>query len=175
MLKPGDAAPPFDLPAAFNGRETRVELAGIRSEIVVLFFYPRDFSFICPTEVTGFNKSQKLFADEHASIVGVGVDSVYSHLQWAKELGGISYPLLADVDGEVTRAYGVLDDVEKVALRATFLLDKERKVIFSVACPINIGRSVNEILRIVQAYRTGRMCPADWMPGAETGPVDQKP
>jgi peroxiredoxin (alkyl hydroperoxide reductase subunit C) len=174
MLKPGDSAPPFDLPAVVDGRESRVSLGSIKSELVVLFFYPRDFSFICPTEVTGFNKALSSFAAENTSVLGASVDSVDSHRRWAAELGGIGYPLLADEGGKLARTYGVFDDKEQVAMRATFLLDQKRTVVFSLACPINIGRSVNEILRIAQAYRSGRLCPADWTPGADFGPADRK-
>ncbi len=172
MLKPGDPAPPFDLACAFDGRLARLSLAKISSELVLIFFYPRDFSFICPTEVTGFNKALKEFAAEETTVVGVSIDDVDSHLKWARELGGIGYPLLADPDGDLARAYGVFDEHEKVALRATFILDRKRKVVFSSSCPLNVGRSVSETLRIVRALRTGQLCPADWTPGVEFGPTD---
>jgi peroxiredoxin (alkyl hydroperoxide reductase subunit C) len=173
MLKPGDPAPPFDLECALDGRVARCSLAKIDVEMVLIFFYPRDFSFICPTEVTGFNKALKEFAAEHAAIAGVSIDNVDSHLRWARELGGISYPLLADPDGSVAQAYGVFDDDEKVALRATFILDRKRNVVYASSCPLNIGRSVVETLRIVRALRTGQLCPADWTPGVEFGPTDR--
>ncbi|MBV8137386.1 MAG: redoxin domain-containing protein [Deltaproteobacteria bacterium] len=174
MLKPGDAIPLLDLPALVDGRSGRVTLAGISSELVVLFFYPRDFSFICPTEVTGFGKALSLFAAENTAVLGVSVDDVESHRRWAAELGGVTYPLLADQGGEFAKACGVFDEREQVAMRATFLLDKKGTVIFAEACPINVGRSVEETLRIVRAYRSGRLCPADWEPGEGFGPSDRK-
>ena len=174
MLKPGDTVPPLDLPALIDGRSGRVTLAGISSELVVLFFYPRDFSFICPTEVTGFGKALSLFAAENTAVLGVSIDDVESHRRWAAELGGVTYPLLADQGGEFAKACGVFDEREQVAMRATFLLDKKRTVIFAEACPINVGRSVDETLRIVRAYRSGRLCPADWEPGDGFGPSDRK-
>lgn len=174
MLKPGDPIPSFDLPALLDGGDGRVTLAGISSELVVLFFYPRDFSFICPTEVTGFGKALSLFAAEKTSVLGVSVDDVESHRRWAAELGGVTYPLLADQGGEFAKACGVFDEQEQVAMRATFLLNKKRTVIFAEACPINVGRSVDETLRIVRAYRSGRLCPADWGPGDAFGPGDRK-
>ncbi|MGA7873819.1 MAG: redoxin domain-containing protein [Candidatus Binatus sp.] len=173
MLKPGDLAPPFDLECALNGRIARCSLAKISTELVLIFFYPRDFSFICPTEVTGFNNALKDFTAEQTTIVGVSIDNVDSHLRWARELGGIGYPLLADPDGSLARAYGVFDEDEKVALRATFILDRKRKVAFSASCPLNVGRSVIETLRIVRALRTGQLCPADWTPGVQFGPTDR--
>ena len=171
MLKPGDPAPPFDLECALDGRIARCSLAKIKTELVLVFFYPRDFSFICPTEVTGFNEALTEFTAEDTAIVGISIDSVDSHIRWARELGGIAYPLLADPDGALARAYGIFDDEAKVALRATFILDRKRKVVFSSSCPFNVGRSVVETLRIVRALRTGQLCPADWQPGVQFGPT----
>ena len=174
MLKPGDSAPPFDLPGIADGKSARASLIGINTELVALFFYPRDFSFICPTEVTGFNSALGDFTAEKTTVLGVSVDNVESHRKWAEELGGIAYPLLADEGGKLAKACGVFDEKEQVAMRATFILDQKRIVIFSEACPVNIGRSVSEILRIVRAFRSGRLCPADWAPGKEFGPSDRK-
>jgi peroxiredoxin 2/4 len=174
MLKPGDRAPSFDLPCANAGSASTLSLAKIRSEMIVLFFYPHDFSFICPTEVSGFQHTLKEFEAENTSIVGASVDSVDSHLRWARELGGIDYPLLADEGGQLATALGVYDDDEKVAMRATFILNEKRIVNYASACPINVGRSVAETLRIVRAIRTGQLCPADWTPGGDFGPVDRK-
>jgi peroxiredoxin 2/4 len=174
MLKPGDVAPGWDLPCAFDGRISRLRFEHIRSEMVVLFFYPHDFSFICPTEVMGFRKAQPAFRQEQTSIVGISVDNAELHLRWSHELGGISYPLLADEGGDLARQYGVLDEHEKVAMRATFVLDAHRIVAYAVASSVNVGRSVSETLRVVRALRSGRLCPADWQPGDEFGPVDLK-
>jgi peroxiredoxin 2/4 len=174
MLKPGDAAPGWDLPSAFDGRISRLRLDQIRSEMVVLFFYPRDFSFICPTEVAGFHKAQPAFKQEQTSIVGISVDSAELHLRWSHELGGISYPLIADEGGKLALEYGVLDERERLAMRATFILDPKRVVAYAVASSINVGRSVSETLRVVRALRSQRLCPADWKPGDEFGPADQK-
>ena len=131
MLKPGDLAPAFDLPCAFEGKIGHLALASVRSEMVVLFFYPRDFSFICPTEVLGFHKAQAAFKTEHTSLIGASVDDAETHLRWAAELGGLSYPLLADIEAKVTRDYGVYDADEKVAMRATYVLDAGRKVAYA--------------------------------------------
>jgi peroxiredoxin 2/4 len=174
MLKPGDAAPGWDLPCAFDGRISHLSLDRIRSELVVMFFYPRDFSFICPTEVTGFHKAQPTFREQQTSIVGISVDDAELHLRWVQELGGISYPLVSDKGGELARQYGVLDEADKVAMRATFVLDARRLVAYAVASSINVGRSVSETLRVVRALKSGRLCPADWQPGDEFGPADQK-
>jgi peroxiredoxin 2/4 len=174
MLKPGDPAPNFDLPCAIGERIDRISLTKLDSEIVVLFFYPHDFSFICPTEVTGFQNALDDFRRENAALIGASVDDAESHCRWARELGGIGYPLAADQGGKVARAYGVFDERDGVALRATFVIDRSRTVKFAVACPLNVGRSVAETLRLVCAIRTGQLCPADWTPGVEFGPADRK-
>jgi alkyl hydroperoxide reductase subunit AhpC len=174
MLKPGDAAPAFDLPCAFDGQTSHLALAGLRSELIVLFFYPRDFSFICPTEVIGFHKAQPAFKAEHASIVGVSIDDAETHRRWAQELGGLSYPLLADEGAKIARLYGVFDEAEQVAMRATFILDQARKVAYATASAINVGRSVSETLRVARAIRGGRLCPAEWQPGDPVIEIEAK-
>jgi peroxiredoxin (alkyl hydroperoxide reductase subunit C) len=174
MLGPGDSAPDFELPAAIDGRASTIRLRDLRTDLVAVFFYPRDFSFICPTEVTGFNHVLKEFATARCSVLGISGDSVESHIKWAEELGGIGYPLLSDVDGRVARVFGVFDDKEKVPLRATFVMGKDRIVVHAIACPLNVGRSVSDTLRVVQAIGTGQMCPAEWKPGMAVGPSDQK-
>jgi peroxiredoxin 2/4 len=174
MLKPGDPAPDFDLPCTLEGAIGRVSLAALRTEMTVVFFYPRDFSFICPTEVAGFHQQRQAFAAAATSIVGVSVDDVESHRRWAEELGGIGYPLAADAGGSIARLYGVFDETERTALRATFILDRARIITYAAASQVNVGRSVSETLRVVQALRTGRLCPADWHPGDSFGPLDLK-
>lgn len=168
MLKPGDIAPDFDLPAVVNGRAERVSLARTAGEMVVLFFYPKDFSFICPTEVKGFQQHLAEFTAQKVRVIGVSCDSVQTHLEWIRELGGIDYPLAADEGCKLASSYGVLDTREGVALRATFILNRRREVLYAVASNANVGRSVAETLRVVQALCSGRMCPADWKPITET-------
>ena len=174
MLGPGDIAPDFELPCAVNGRASTLRLRDLRSDYITLFFYPRDFSFICPTEVAGFNTALKSFEDARCAVLGISIDDVDSHLKWAAELGGIDYPLLSDADGKIARAYGVFDEAEKVALRATFVMRKDRAIVHALASPFNVGRSVADTLRVVQAINTGQMCPAEWKPGIEFGPRGQK-
>src|SRR5260370_40049110 len=126
MLKPGDPAPTFDLPCAIDGRIARSSLAKINSELVLIFFYPRDFSFICPTEVTGFNRAINDFIAEQTFVLGASVDDVDSHLRWATELGGISFPLLAADGGSRAQSYGVFWEKENAALRATVIRIRTR-------------------------------------------------
>src|SRR5260370_5425451 len=174
MLKPGDPAPTFDLPCAIDGRVAQSSLAKVSSELVLISFYPRDVSLICPPEVTGLNRAINDLIAEQTFVLGASVDDVDSHLRWATELGGISFPLLADDGGSLAQSYGVFDEKENAALRATFILDRKRTVVFSSSCPFNVGRSVSETLRIARALRTGQLCPADWTPGADTGAIHRK-
>lgn len=174
MLTPGTKAPDFDLPAAHAGKIAALKLRDLGSELVVLFFYPRDFSFICPTEVTGFNDLLADFKAEDCSLLGASVDGAESHVRWAAELGGIGYPLLSDEGGSLARAYGVFDENEKTALRATFILDSARVIQYALASPFNVGRSVHETLRVARAIRTGQMCPAEWTPGMKFGPAGSR-
>lgn len=174
MIRPGEIAPDFELPSAFNNQVGRVRLSRVDAEVIVLFFYPHDFSFVCPTEVLGFHQELDAFGSQRCKLLGVSVDDVETHLRWARELGGVGYPLLADVGGAVARDYGCFDEQEGVALRATFILDANRSVLYTVASPVNVGRSVSETLRVVCALRTGRLCPADWNPGDAPGPAGSK-
>lgn len=168
MLTIGMAAPELDLTGVCKGKVGRYRLQDYRGRWVVLFFYPADFSFICPTEVTGF---QKLHADSRAcgcEVFGVSVDPPDTHMAWANELGGIDYPLLSDQDKAVCGAYGALDEREGRALRATFVIDPDGVIQYSLASHRNVGRSIEETLRVLKALQTGRHCPAGWKPGEAT-------
>jgi len=140
----------------------------------VLFFYPADFTFICPTEVIGFSKFVGEFRAEAAEILGVSVDSIESHRRWAEELGGVEYPLLSDETKALSRAYGVLDEKEGVCLRATVIINPSGEVTYLVISHSNVGRSVEETLRVLKALRTERLCPSDWKPGDATGDLGFK-
>ncbi len=174
MLTISDLAPDFALPGVLQDTIRIYTLQEVRGRWLVLFFYPADFTFICPTEVVGFSEKAVAFQMEGAAIYGVSVDPVESHREWAKELGGIAYPLLSDVEKVICQTYNVLHPKEGVALRATFLIDPEGIIQYSAACHMNVGRSVEETLRILQALRTGRMCPADWKPGYPTGDLTNR-
>ena len=158
----------------FRGDVSDYSLASYKGKWLVLFFYPADFTFICPTEVTGFSKMAKEFAAENAAILGASVDSIDSHRSWAEELGGLEYPLLSDESKSLSRAYGVLDEKEGVALRATFIINPAGVISYQVVSHVNVGRSVEETLRVLKALRTERLCPSDWKPGEPTGDLGLK-
>jgi len=169
LPRTGDNAPDFKAQGFFRGNVSEYSLASCKGKWLVLFFYPADFTFICPTEVTGFSKMAKAFVDETAMIFGASVDSIDSHRSWAEELGGLEYPLLSDESKTLSRDYGVLDEKEGVALRATFIINPAAVICYQVVSHVNVGRSVEETLRVLKALRTERLCPSDWQPGEPTG------
>jgi peroxiredoxin (alkyl hydroperoxide reductase subunit C) len=169
MIAIGQKAPEFTLRGILNGKTAVYSLRDFKGKWLALFFYPADFTFICPTEVTGFSRSAPEFRSEQAEVLGVSVDSIDSHRKWADELGGINYPLLSDDEKKVSRAYGVLDEKAGVAARATFIINPAGEVSYLVVSSSNVGRSVEETLRVLKALRTERLCPSEWKPGDPTG------
>ena len=174
MVRIGDQAPDFTLKGIFQGKVSDFAIQSFQGKWLILFFYPADFTFICPTEVAGFSKSAHLFRAEGAEILGVSVDSIESHRKWAEELGGVDYPLLSDDEKTVSRAYNVLDEREGVCLRATFVINPSGQISYLVISHTNVGRSVEETLRVLKALRTERLCPSDWKPGESTGDLTLK-
>ncbi len=174
MVELGKRAPGFSLKGVSQGKIADYSLDSYKGKWLVLFFYPADFTFICPTEVIGFSKFARAFRAEQAEILGVSVDSVDSHRKWAEELGGVEYPLLSDETKAVSRAYGVLDEKEEVCLRATVIINPFGDVSYLVISHTNVGRSVEETLRVLKALRTERLCPSDWKPGEPTGDLKLK-
>jgi alkyl hydroperoxide reductase subunit AhpC len=174
MITVGKSAPDFTLKGIYQGRIGDYTLKSYRRKWLVFFFYPADFTFICPTEVVGFSKLAADFRAEGAELLGVSVDSVETHREWIEELGGVDYPLLSDAEKQVSRAYGVLDEKEGVSQRATFIINPAAVVSYQVVSHMNVGRSVEETLRVLKALRTERLCPSDWQPGESTGDLRLK-
>ena len=174
MIRVGDKAPNFTLRGVFRGTVADFRIQSFPGKWLILFFYPADFTFICPTEVAGFSKVAHLFRAEDAEIFGVSVDSLESHRKWAEELGGVNYPLLSDEDKTVSRLYDVLDEKEGVCLRGTFIVNPAGEIAYLVISHTNVGRSVEETLRVLKALRSERLCPADWRLGEPTGDLNLK-
>jgi alkyl hydroperoxide reductase subunit AhpC len=174
MISVGASAPDFNLKGIYQGRVGDYSLKSHRGRWLVLFFYPADFTFICPTEVVGFSKMAPEFRSEEAAILGVSVDPVETHRAWVEELGGVDYPLLSDVEKKVSRAYDVLDEAEGVSVRATFIINPAGAVSYVVVSHRNVGRSIEETLRVLKALRTDRLCPSDWKAGDMTGDLGLK-
>ncbi|MGH7770878.1 MAG: peroxiredoxin [Candidatus Binatia bacterium] len=174
MVVVGMKAPEFVLRGIYQGRIEDYAPKSYQGKWLVLFFYPADFTFICPTEVVGFSKMAGEFRAEQAEVLGVSVDSLETHRAWIEELGGINYPLLSDVDKRVSRAYGVLEEKEGVSERATFIINPTGEVSYLVVSHMNVGRSVEETLRVLKGLCTERLCPSDWKPGQQTGELRLK-
>jgi alkyl hydroperoxide reductase subunit AhpC len=168
--KVGNPAPNFTLEAVINKEVKKVSLADYRGKWVVLFFYPLDFTFVCPTEIRGFNEKLDAFKKLNAIVLGASVDSKFSHLAWIErgDLGDLKYPLLSDIRKEVTARYGILDESEGIALRGLFIIDPEGILQYQLVHNLSVGRSVEETLRVLEALQTGELCPLGWHPGQKT-------
>lgn len=161
-------APDFALEGVMADKFSKYHLTDYTGKWLVLFFYPLDFTFICPTEITGFSKRLSEFKKLGAEVVGVSTDSVHSHKAWLKELGELGFPLLADMTHNVSRAYGVLQEDEGTAVRGTFIIDPDGFVRYALYHDNGVGRSVDECLRVLNALQTGELCPVEWKPGEKT-------
>ena len=161
-------APDFALEGVVGGEFMKVHLRAQRGKWVALFFYPLDFTFVCPTEIKEFSRRKEEFAACNCEVLAVSVDSKFSHLAWQKEIGPISYPMLSDITKQISRHYGILLENEGVSLRALFLIDPEGVIRYELVHDLSVGRSVTETLRVLQALQTGELCPIDWQPGEET-------
>lgn len=168
FAKVGEPAPMFEAEAYTNGEFKNIHLKDYKGKWVVLFFYPLDFTFVCPTEVTGFNSVLADFEKENAVVLGCSVDSVHSHKAWTKEIGEIKYPLISDITKDISLSYNVLVPDEGIALRGLFIINPEGVVKYQVVHDMNVGRNVEEVLRVLQALKSGGLCPVNWKKGEKT-------
>jgi peroxiredoxin 2/4 len=172
----GKPAPDFDIPSTRNIEKLNepVKLSDYKGKWVVLLFYPLDFTFVCPTELTTFSDRYDDFEGINAEVIGVSTDSVYSHRAWLqtpRDKGGVEglrFPLAADITKQMSRNYDVLIEDRGIALRGLFVIDPEGVLRYKVVHDLNIGRSAEETLRVIQALQTGGLCQAEWRPGQET-------
>ena len=175
MLTIGDRFPAFKLKAAVS-LEKGKEFEIVSSEDhpgkwKVVFFWPKDFTFICPTEIAAFGKLNKEFKDRDAVVYGVSTDSEFVHLAWRKdkeELRNLPFPMLSDIKRELTTALGVLDAEAGVAQRATYIVDPQGVIRFAYVTDLNVGRSPEEVLRVLDALQTDELCPCNWKKGEDT-------
>ena len=169
IFRLGLPAPDFKLKGTTpDGSIADYSLSEARGHWVVLFFYPKDFSYICPTEVKEFSYRFDEFDMVDAVVFGVSTDSIESHVKWINALGDIRYPLLSDSQYAASKAYGTFLPDESISLRGTFIIDPAGVLRYVLYHDNAIGRSVNETLRVLSALRTGEMCPAEWQPGEPT-------
>jgi peroxiredoxin (alkyl hydroperoxide reductase subunit C) len=175
MLTVGDRFPEFKLQAAVSledGKEfhqvTEKTAAG---KWQVIFFWPMDFTFVCPTEIAEFGKRNGDFQDRDAQVLGVSTDTQYVHLAWRKahpDLRDLPFPMLADTKRELSVALGILAKAEGVPLRATFIVDPQGIIRFASVNDLNVGRNVDEVLRVLDALQTDELCPCNWKKGEKT-------
>jgi lipoyl-dependent peroxiredoxin subunit C len=175
MLTVGDRLPSFALKGVVSTDPktafTDVTDASYKGQWKVLFFWPKDFTFVCPTEIVGFAELDGEFQDRDAQLLGVSTDSEFVHLAWKQsreDLGQVPFPMLADVKRELSSALGVIDRTEGVALRATFIVDPDNVIRFVSVNDLSVGRNPQEVLRVLDALQTDELCPCNWSRGEET-------
>ena len=174
MLTIGDKFPSFDLKAAVS-TDPKTAFGQINDKSdegkwKVVFFWPKDFTFVCPTEIAAFGKLNGEFKDRDAVIYGVSIDSEYVHLAWRQnhaDLKTLPFPMLSDLKRELSSALGILDKNEGVALRATFIVDPEGVIRFVSVNDLSVGRNPQEVLRVLDALQTDELCPCNWQKGED--------
>ncbi len=166
----GQLAPQFKAPAYTEGQIKEISLSDYKGKWVVLFFYPLDFTFVCPTEILEFNKKADEFKKLNAQLIGGSVDSVYSHKGWCEQggLGKLNFPLISDITKKISSDYGMLLEEKGISLRGTYIIDPEGKVRAVTLHDLQVGRNVDETLRVLTAFQTGELCPVSWKPGEKT-------
>lgn len=176
QAKVGQPAPDFNMPSTKNIEtlQENVRLGDYKGKWLILMFYPLDFTSVCSSELRHFSDRLEEFKSAGTEVVGVSTDSVYSHRAWQKAspaengIGEIKYPIASDGGGKLARQYNILLEDPNIALRGLFIIDPEGVLQYSVVHAINIGRSVDETLRVLQGLQTGGFCAADWKPGEKT-------
>jgi len=172
MLTVGDNFPPFNLKAVVSTDPkhafTDITNASDPGKWKVVFFWPKDFTFVCPTEIAAFGKLNGAFEDRDAVVYGVSIDSEFVHLAWRhnhEDLKDLPFAMLADIKRELSTALGVLDKAEGVALRATFIVDPDGVIRFASVNDLSVGRNPQEVLRVLDALQTDELCPCNWQKG----------
>ena len=175
MIRIGDTFPEFDLQAVVSTNlDTAFETVDSKrypGKWKVVFFWPKDFTFVCPTEIAAFGRMEGEFADRDAQLLGVSTDSEFVHLAWRRshdDLRDLPFPMVSDIKRELSGALGIIDDAEGVAQRATFIVDPDNVVRFVYVTDLNVGRSPEEVLRVLDALQTDELCPCNWTQGEET-------
>ena len=175
MLGIGKQFPEYKLNAVVSTDQSRafetIESSTHAGKWRVIFFWPMDFTFVCPTEIAAFGKLEKEFRARDAQLLGASTDSEYVHLAWRRdkeELKALPFPMLADVKRELTTALGILDAEAGVAQRATYIVDPQGVIRFAYVTDLNVGRNPEEVLRVLDALQTDELCPCNWQKGDAT-------
>lgn len=168
-IRVGEKIPNFTAEAIKDGKITKISLSDYQGKWLVLFFWPLDFTFVCPTEIQSFNENYTKFKEANSEIVGGSVDSVYSHKAWQENgLGKIEFPMISDMTKEITRMLGTLDEEKGIALRGTFIINPDGILQSVTINNLDVGRNVEETLRTLKAFQTGKLCQATWKVGDKT-------
>lgn len=175
MLAVGEKFPEFKLKATVS-TDLKTAFKEISHDShpnkwLVVFFWPKDFTFVCPTEIAAFGKLHPEFKDRNAELLGASIDTEFVHLAWRQhkdELKNLTFPMLADTKRELSNALGILDKNEGVSQRATFIIDPEGIIRFSMVTDLSVGRNPHEVLRVLDALQTDELCPCNWSKGEET-------
>jgi len=175
MLTIGDKFPAFKQKAAVSlekGKEFRdVSDADYKGKWKVVFFWPKDFTFVCPTEIAAFGKKDKDFQDRDAQVLGVSTDNEFVHLAWRNahpDLKNIPFPMLSDIKRELSSALGIIHPTDGVAMRATFIVDPDGIIRYVNVTDMDVGRNVDEVVRVLDALQTDELCPCNWQKGQPT-------
>ena len=175
MLTVGDAFPRFSLTAATSADPktafTKIDNDTYAGKWLVLVAWPKDFTFVCPTEIVGYDGLAQEFADRDAQLLGLSIDNEYVHLAWRQsreDLRKVSFPWLSDLKRELASALGILDKREGVALRATVIVDPQGVIRHVTVNDLDVGRNPQETLRVLDALQTDELCPCNWQPGQDT-------
>ena len=175
MIKIGQAFPAFNLKGVISAEAskafTEINHRSYQGKWQVIFFWPKDFTFVCPTEIAEFGRLHQAFVDRDTEVLGVSTDSEFVHLAWKQqkdELRDLPFPMLSDIKRELSQALGILDDHEGVAQRATFIVDPNGIVRFVMVTDLSVGRNPKEVLRVLDALQTDELCPCNWQKGEKT-------
>jgi len=175
MLGIGQKFPQFNLKAAVSNdvKDAFIDVNNdsYKGKWLVVFFWPKDFTFVCPTEIAEFGKLNKDFKDRDAQVLGVSIDSEFVHLAWRqnhKDLHDLPFPMVADIKRELSANLGIIDPAEGVSQRATYIVDPEGVVRFVMVTDLNVGRNVKEVIRVLDALQTDELCPCNWEKGKDT-------
>jgi peroxiredoxin (alkyl hydroperoxide reductase subunit C) len=175
MLTVGNHFPQFDLASVVSSDPVepfvRIRASTYPGKWKVVFFWPKDFTFICPTEIAAFGRLDSEFHERDAQVLGVSTDSDYVHLAWRQshaDLKDLPFPMMSDIKRELSQALGVLDEKEGVALRATFIVDPDDIIRFVSVNDLDVGRNPEEVLRVLDALQTDELCPCNWQRGEAT-------
>jgi len=184
-LSVGESFPAFQLKAVDGKPFNDITIDNVFTDIsdrsypgkwLVVFFYPKDFTFVCPTEIAAFGDLNEEFQDRDAQLLAASTDSEFVHWAWRKhqeELRDLPFPMLSDLKRELSEALGILDNNEGVSQRATFIVDPDGIVRFSMVTDLNVGRNPKEVLRVLDALQTDELCPCNWSKGDDVIAVKQ--